>query len=434
MKKILFLFIFIALYPIGASAQQVYECVVRADTTKGTECSNLGGLEHKCQLYDGYSGSGVPDFCSGFCLNRSGIPEYCASVSVQASGNPEAHSAKKQVEEQTGINLDSIKGLEGEIVDRLSGIENEINTEDGVDAEEVEYIIGRVVSIIKDIISDNLGNTVSNAVGGVNDKFNEVKEIVVDKLPFVGNDDGDDTVGEDINGDGITDFDFDEEDPFATTGLDAVKPGGYDFDTWPDENGTKIAKIVDAYGIERYTSDGEHFYDKPYDAAHSGSGVSAAWNGAKDAISDVGDWFWKTKDVDKDKQLQDDIAREVLSDTKSKKEKDVDKAYEKYSDKIKTPAFGDVPAKAVIEVMKEVSEKDFASAAQVYIEERKNGNSPAVIRENNSTILSGGYGTFGNQGGVSQVTANKHATAVLYARYEEVYQRYEIAKELGRAE
>ena len=56
----------------------------------------------------------------------------------------------------------------------------------------------------------------------------------------------------------------------------------------------------------------------------------------------------------------------------------------------------------------------------------------ASIRENNSEVLSGGYGTFGNQGEVSLSTTNKYGEAVLYARYEEAYQRYKIAKESGR--
>ena len=157
-------------------------------------------------------------------------------------------------------------------------------------------------------------------------------------------------------------------------------------------------------------------------------------NDVKDTFSSVTNWFWKTKEPDTQNQLKLSIAREVLSDTKSQSEKDIEKAYEKLGEKINTPTFGDVPAKAVVEVAKELPAKDFASAASVYIEEREKGNSQASIRENNSEILSEGYGTFGNQGEVSLSTKNKYAEAVLYARYEEVYQRYKIAKEFGRTE
>ncbi len=40
------------------------------------------------------------------------------------------------------------------------------------------------------------------------------------------------------------------------------------------------------------------------------------------------------------------------------------------------------------------------------------------------------YGTFGR--GVSFAIVNKYAKAVIYARFEESYQRYLLAKEFGR--
>ena len=407
--------VFLFLLPTAGHAQEYYECAVSFDASVGEACEAYRGRVHMCQLYNWTFTPGIPSHCSGFCLNRSGIPAECATVVVRQSNFPEKHEGKSQVEEQIGIDLEALSGIEGAVRDRLSGIENEINTEDGVDQEEVQYVVGRVVGVIQDI----LGEKISGFFGGIKEKVTGTDEVQSD------------TEKEDAS-DQVEDVD--EEDPFAETGLDAVKPGEYDFEKWPDEDGTKIAKIIDAYGVERYTSDGKHFYDTPYSAAHSGEGVRGAWNGVKDTFASIGDWFSKAEEKDPDQQLRLDIAREVLADSKSQREKDVEKAYQKLSAKIDTPTFGDVPAKAVVAVAKELPAKDFASAASVYIAEREKGNSQATIRENNSEILSGGYGTFGNQGEVSLSTTNKYAEAVLYARYEEAYQRYKIAKEFGRTD
>lgn len=404
MKKLLPISLLLAFVaPASVFAQPFYECQVVSDAAKGRPCEADRGRIHACQIYDSsYKGGSIPSFCLNQCVDRSGIPEDCAVVIVAPSRNPEAHQGRSQVIEQTGLDPEDLGEIGGEVRDRLSGIENEINTDDGVDSDEVSYVVGRIVDVIKDIFKEKIGG----AVTGVKDKIKDI-------IP--GGDDEDELTEED----------------FMDTGLDSTQPGEYKTEKWPDEDGVKIAKIVDPYGIERYTSDGKHFYDNPYSAAHSGEGLRSLSNGIKDSWRDFTGFFsFRGKLKDKDKELQRQIAREVLDDAKSQRDKDVEKAYEKLSDKVKVPTFGDVPAKVVIESMKEASATDFAGGALRYIEERKGGMSPAGVRENYIEELSAGYGSFGE--GVSLSTANKQAEAVIFARYEEVYQRYLLAKEFGR--
>lgn len=406
-----------------ANAAQYYECQisVKKSLRDNTVCRNYISIVHRCQIYDkNYSGSGIPSFCTDFCVDRSNIPKDCANVIVQPSNNPEAHQGRAQTDE-------------GKLFDRLKGIGNEINTEDGVDVKEVQYVVGRVATIIKDILEDK----VMGVFRGIADKVGDIKDSIADKIPFVGDKkygDGDKEPkwGTDIDGDGITDFDPNEDNPFdETSSFESIGFNEFKIQKWPDEDGIKTAKIVDMYGKERYTSDGKHFYDNAYDAAHSGSGFSNISNKIGDAWSSfTGIFSFRGKLSDKDKELQREIAREVLKDAKSQKEKDVEKAYEKLSAKFKAPKFGDIPAKAVIEIAKEANATDFAGGVLVYIEQRKEGDSPSTIRENSSEELSAGYGTFGR--GVSLSTVNQYAEAVIYARYEEAYQRYLLAKEFGR--
>ena len=408
------LMISLVLIPSSAQAQPYYECLVASDAARGGVCEQHRGRVHKCQLYDGYSG-GIPNHCSNFCVERSEIPAACAVVTVGVSSNPEAHQGKAQVEEQLGIDIEDLGDIGGEVQSRLQGIENEINVDDGVDADEIQHVVGRVVAVIRDILGERLGDTVSK----VTDKVKEV---------FTGSDDPEETSDDD-------DEDLEEltEEDFFDTGLDSTGFNEYKAEKWPDEDGTKIAKIVDPYGVERYTSDGKHFYDSPYDAAHSGEGFSNVVNGVKGAWESVkGVFSFETKLKDEDKELQRKIAREVLDDAKSNRQKDIEKAYEKLSDKVKAPALADVPASAVIEVAKEARASDFAQGALLYIEQREEGKSQANIKANLSEELSEGYGTFGE--GVSLSTVNEYAPAVLFARYEEAYQRYRLAKEFGRTE
>lgn len=275
----------------------------------------------------------------------------------------------------------------------------------------------RIGEIIAPIIN-KIGNIVGKIKiipGKIKEKVGEIKDKIINKLPW----------GDDKDLDELTEEDF-ADNSIEGTGFNEFRTGKY-----PDKNGVKIAKIVDPYGKGRYTSDGKHFYDNPHSAAHSGEGVRNIFNKIRDAWNDFkGIFSFKAKLKDKDKELQREIAREVLKDAKSQKEKDIEKAYKKLSDRISAPKFGDIPAKAIVEIAKEASATDFAGGVLLYIELRKEGESPTFIRENISEELSEGYGTFGE--GVSFSTTNKYAKAVIYARYEEAYQRYLLAKEFGR--
>lgn len=140
------------LLPIFVSAEQYYECVVTSDATRGGVCEQFRGYSHMCQLYDGYEGSGIPDHCSSFCVDRSDIPSECADVSVRVSTNPEAHEARAGILDNIPVDNEVLEDIAGELQDKLQGIENEVNTEDGISQEEAAHVIGRVINAIKEIL------------------------------------------------------------------------------------------------------------------------------------------------------------------------------------------------------------------------------------------------------------------------------------------
>lgn len=213
-----------------------------------------------------------------------------------------------------------------------------------------------------------------------------------------------------------------------------------------DYEGKKVIKFIDAYGKEQYTSDGKHYYDSIVKAAEPGI-VRNGWNFVKETPGDVWDFFFKTKLKDKDKQLQRDLASEVFSEFKSDKDKAKEKAYEtmkeKFSDytgDLLEAAAGEampwpvgdligVPGKAVEEFAKEASSTEFSQAAMIYIKEREANRNPRDVYNNppiELTISGGG------SKGISFEIMEKAPKAVLFAKLEESYQKYKIAKELGR--
>jgi hypothetical protein len=162
--KNVFLFaltVFVFGVAVPASAQQYYECAVKADTARGGICAQQSVGTHMCQLYDGYSGAGIPEHCSGYCLKRSGIPEECAVVTVRESSNKEAHEGRSGIRQglqNMGLDFDSeaVQNIAGEVQARLGNIENEINTEDGIDSSEVKHVVGKVMAAIKDILGERM--------------------------------------------------------------------------------------------------------------------------------------------------------------------------------------------------------------------------------------------------------------------------------------
>jgi len=109
------LILFVCFFTVNTKevfANGYYECLVRADVSRSTTCADYQSVGHMCQLYQGYDGSGIPDFCSDYCVKRSGVPKECAVVSVQPSSNPEAHkkfTKKLSSKFFTNINLDFLK-------------------------------------------------------------------------------------------------------------------------------------------------------------------------------------------------------------------------------------------------------------------------------------------------------------------------------------
>lgn len=349
-------------------------------------CSEYRGMKHYCDLpkTDVIQSKGMfltSEFCTNTCADMSAIPEDCRFALVVRLRDSTENSPEELVQEV------------------------EVITEDDSDLADDEFfeMIDAFVAAIKNIF----GDAKESAIFSRNDENSSVDD-----------NEGSGTSSSDEASEEFEEFDVDEE-----VGFNKFK-----IIEWP--NNTEVAKFVDPYGIEKFTSDGKHFYDTPYEAAHSQEGVSNIINNVSDSWGDFKDYFFKTKLKDDDKELQREIAREVLSDAKTTKEKDIEKAYEKIGEKINVPKGGDIPAAVIIMVAQEAKETDFAAGALIYIEERKKGNSPSVVRDNNSELLSEGYGTFGQ--GVSLSTTNKQAPAVLYARYEETYQRYLLAKKLNR--
>ncbi|OIO25937.1 hypothetical protein AUJ14_03040 [Candidatus Micrarchaeota archaeon CG1_02_55_22] len=91
----------------GGGSTPEYECRINVFPTGSAPCDFVGGKSHLCQIYDRYDPtSGIPDFCTGFCLDRSGVKtEYdasCINIEVAKSSKetdalgstPAIHSVK----------------------------------------------------------------------------------------------------------------------------------------------------------------------------------------------------------------------------------------------------------------------------------------------------------------------------------------------------
>jgi hypothetical protein len=216
-----------------------------------------------------------------------------------------------------------------------------------------------------------------------------------------------------------------------------LNPNEYEVDyTSKDE---KIIKFVDVYGNEKYTKDGKYYYES-YGQAATNNPIRNAWHGTKEAITGFKDFLFKTKFKDEDKKLQTEVAREVLSDFKSQKEKDREKIIGKLESKIAGLASNvvpkplqdlvSVPGDSIKKFANEAKETEFAEGARIYIKERELGSTANTLYTNTPQELE--YGGIG--GGVAQGLNSEYPKALLFAKYEEVYQRYKIAKELDRKE
>ncbi|PCI89973.1 hypothetical protein COB18_02535 [Candidatus Kaiserbacteria bacterium] len=424
MKKIL-LILSGALLLVGVVspvyAQKYFECVVTSSSQDA--CEPYKDTRFECQLYnpDDFAGE-----CTSICYKASGIPSACAQQEIRKSRHPVTRT------DWTGISDDSVITYDDDEAYNFNSSTG--NNNNNVSPEEVQYIIESIVGMFRDDLFSNIKKQIS----GIGDAIGDAKDSIISSIPFVGDNDKEEIEkggsnksvdGTDIDRDEVIDSGQDDDefdtDPYGGSGFNEFKTRD-----WID--GVKVGRMIDPYGKEQFTSDGEHFYDTEYAAVHSGEGISNIVNVVGDNTSAFFDFLFKGKSKDADTQLQNNIAREVLKDSQSQSEKDVEKAHEKISGKIKTPTGGDVPAKVIIMVAQESKEADFAQGVRSYISERKKGNDMSYIRQNFSQELSGGYGTF--SAGVSQSTVAKQAEGVLYSRYEESYQRYLLAKEFGRTE
>jgi len=82
-----------------------------------------------------------------------GLFLFAPNAFAQGAYDQQYREGKAQVEETLGIDVDSL-GIEDEVIKRLSGIENEVNFDDGIDSEETKYIAGKAVNAIQNILAE----------------------------------------------------------------------------------------------------------------------------------------------------------------------------------------------------------------------------------------------------------------------------------------
>ena len=202
------------------------------------------------------------------------------------------------------------------------------------------------------------------------------------------------------------------------------------------KEGIKIIRFVDTYGQEKYTRDGKNYYNT-YGRAATDNILVSAINKVKEIPGNIWNFIFKTKLLDKDKELQREVSREVF---KTLKDDNVEKIEEKYTDIVGDIASSflpkqvkdlvNVPADSIKKFAKEAKETEFAEGVGIYIKERESGStSNQLYQDTPEELIYGGIG-----GGVALGLNIDYPKALLFSKYEEAYQRYKIAKELGRNE
>jgi len=200
------------------------------------------------------------------------------------------------------------------------------------------------------------------------------------------------------------------------------------------DKGDKVIKFVDTYGQDKYTRDGKNYYDT-YGRAATNNILTSTINNVKEVPGKIWDFFFKTKLADKDKELQREVGREVFRTLQDDK---VEKIEEKYTEIVGDIAssflpkqvkdLATVPSDSIKKFAKEAKETEFAEGVMIYIKEREAGTTKNQIYQNTpEELIYGGIG-----GGVAASLNVEYPKALLFSKYEEAYQRYMIAKELGR--
>jgi len=319
--------------------------------------------------------------------------------------------------------LDSIN--DPELKSRAERVRADVEQNGWTDSNEKE---------VREILKLFTGDRIKAFFGGVTSKISGIGTKIKDL--FKKDKEGFDEEGYDENG--LDEDGFDRDGNFVSDIFDTVGSNEFKTQMWPDEEGVKVAKIVGPYGEARYTADGKHYYDTPAKASLSTGGIRKGMNNISDAFGSFASIFSfsTSKTGDPEKDLQREIAREVLKDSKSQSEKDAEKAFkafEKTGKKLGGKLVG-VPADVVVQSMKEANATEFAQGVMIYITERE-GKDGITGPKTANHIFSSPPEELGPEGGFKGVSAAFTAgqpKAVLFSRYEEAYQRYLVAKELGR--
>jgi hypothetical protein len=323
-----------------------------------------------CQITGNYSG-GIPSFCSTTCLKRSNIPARCAKVDVQVS----SFAGEKKSAPQIDNIIENIKIPE-------------------IDIPEMEIPEIDISKIEIPFLNQKIEEEEEEYLCEIDEKWNG-KECIADRV---------------------------------------LLPNEYEVMYSP--KGDKIIKFVDTYGQEKYTRDGKNYYDT-YGKASTNNILTSTMNNIKEVPGKIWDFFFKTKLEDKDKELQREVGREVFKTLKDDK---VEKIEEKYAEIVGDIASSflpkqvkdlvTVPADSIKEFAKEAKETEFTEGVMIYIKEREAGSTINQLYQNTpEELIYGGIG-----GGVATGLNVEYPKALLFSKYEESYQRYMIAKELGRVD
>ena len=348
-----------------------YECVIMVDNDKinDPECLKYIQKGHRCQITGEYNG-GVPNFCLTTCLSRSNIPAKCAKVDVQVS----SFSGEKKSNFQ--IDIDSI-------------IENIKIPEINIPEIKISEIVIPKIDI--SFLNQENEEDEEGYRCEIDEKWNG-KECIVDRI---------------------------------------LLPNEYE--VMYTSKGEKVIKFIDSYGQEKYTRDGKNYYDT-YGRAATNNIITSTIEKAKELPDNIWDFFFKTKLTDKDKELQREVGRDVF---RTLKNDSVEKIEEKYADIVGDIASSflpeqakdlvSVPADSIKKFAKEAKETEFNEGVMIYIKEREAGSTRNQLYQNTpEELIYGGIG-----GGVSASLNAEYPKALLFSKYEEAYQKYMIAKELG---
>ncbi|MDD3263289.1 MAG: hypothetical protein PHT94_00150 [Candidatus Nanoarchaeia archaeon] len=445
MKAIYFLMVFLlSLFLVEAT---YYQCEVNVDLKEGVDfgfmengvawvshdaqnCYDYKFRTHICQIY-GYDldMNQMQNYCEDFCLKRANFPKNCkVLVNVKESTNIEAHQEKNKMENVVENNeiIQKIINFFQKIKnnDQIDNLESEEESEEKNQEEyqedqynEYDNQYDNQLDSNQNLIQENLEKK-KNIVEKVKNLFEKKCDegfVLFEK-------------------ECVPDCDFDEKWNGKECILDKpLKPNEYEI--MYNDRGEKIMKFVDSYGQEKYTKDGKYFYDS-YGQASVNNPIRNAYHSVKEGISGISDFFFKTKLKDKDEELKREISREVLSEFKKdgKKEKTIENIEEKVgglADSVLPKHLKDlvsVPANSVKDFAKEARATEFAEGASIYMKYRDEGMSTDQLYQNSpEELIYGGIG-----GGVAQGLNSEFPKAVLFSKYEESYQRYKLAKELGR--